>query len=172
MILNFYENISFVKSQFGYCPRKWMFRNRKVDRKINHLQERSLRIVYDDYTSSFENLLKKEYSFKIHHKKIQSLAVELFKIFKGITNPVLYYIFPLRSVYYNLRYQIDFSVIRANASHFGLNSLQYFALKVWNVGSPELKNLNNFEMFKSEIRKWEPTHCKCKLCLLYIQNVG
>ena len=38
--------------------------------------------------------------------------------------------------------------------------------------SAELENLNNFEMLKSEFKKWESTHCKCKLCLSYIQNAG
>ena len=38
--------------------------------------------------------------------------------------------------------------------------------------SPERKNLNKVEMFKTEIRKWETTQYKCKLCLPYIQNVG
>ena len=161
----------FVESQFEYCPHKWMFHNRKINRKINHLQERFLRILYDDSTSSFEDLPKKDNSSKIHHKKIQSLAIELFKVFKGISNPILY-IFPLRPIDYNLKYQTDVSISRANACHFALNPLQYFVSKVWNVVSPELKNLNNFEMFESEIRKWEPTHWKCKFFLPYIQNIG
>ena len=38
--------------------------------------------------------------------------------------------------------------------------------------SPERKNLNKVEMFKTEIRKRETTQYKCKLCLPYIQNVG
>ena len=63
---------TFVESQFGYCPLIWMFHSRKVNSKINHLQERSLRIVYNDYITSFEDLLKKDNSFKIHHKNIQS----------------------------------------------------------------------------------------------------
>ena len=29
----------------------------------------------------------------------------------------------------------------------------------------ELKNLNDVESFKSEIRKWESTQCECTLCL-------
>ena len=61
---------TFVESQFGYCPLIWMFHSKKVNSKINHLQERSLRIVYSDYITSFEDLLKKDNSFKIHHKNI------------------------------------------------------------------------------------------------------
>ena len=81
---------TFVESQFGYCPIIWMFHSRKVNSKITHLQERSLRIVYNHYITSFEDLLKKDNSFKIHHKSIQSLAIELFKVEKGIANPLLY----------------------------------------------------------------------------------
>ena len=97
-----------VESQFGYYPLIWMFHSRKVNNKINHSQERSLRIVYKDYITSFEDLLKKDNSFKIHHKNIQSLTIELFKVEKGTANPILCDIFPLRFIDYNLRSQTDF----------------------------------------------------------------
>ena len=48
---------SFAEFQFGYCSLIWMFRRRKVNSKINYLQERSLRIVYNDYITLFEDLL-------------------------------------------------------------------------------------------------------------------
>ena len=50
---------TFVESQFGYCPLIWKFHSKKVNIKINHLQEQSLGIVYNDYITSFEDLLKK-----------------------------------------------------------------------------------------------------------------
>ena len=90
---------TFVESQFRYCLLIWMFHSRKVNSKINHLQERSLRIVYNDYITSFEDLLKIDNSFEIHHKNIRSLAIELFKVKKGIAKPILCDIFPLRSIY-------------------------------------------------------------------------
>ena len=64
----------FIESQFGYCPLVWMFHGRGVNNKINHLHERSFRIVYKD------KLIKKDNSFTVHHRNIQSLAIELFKV--------------------------------------------------------------------------------------------
>ena len=144
----------------------------KVNSKTNHLQERSLRIVYNDYITSFEDLLKKDNSFKIHHKNIQSLAIELVKVEKGIANPILCDIFPLRFIDYNVRSQTDFSVSSVNITHFGLNSLRYFASKASNMVPLEIKNLNDVEIFKSEIGKWEPMQCECTLCLPYMHSIG
>ena len=162
---------TFVESQFGYCSIIWMFYSRKASSKMNYLHVRSLRIVYDDYVTSFEDLLKKDNSLKTNHKNIQTLATELFKVKKGLANPILCHIFPLRIVDYNLRSQTDFSVSSVNTSHFGLNSLRYFASKVWNLVPFEL-NLNDAEMFRSETRKWDPRQCECKLCLPYVHNTG
>ena len=49
---------TFMESQFGCFPLVRMFHGRAVNRKISHLHERSPRIVYKDYTSSFEDLDK------------------------------------------------------------------------------------------------------------------
>ena len=67
----------FIESQLEHCLFVWMFHGRTKNRKINHLQEASLRIVDKDYTSSFEDLLRKEKSATVHHRNIQSLTVEL-----------------------------------------------------------------------------------------------
>ena len=70
-------------------------------------------------------------------KNNQLLAIKLFKIFKGRSIPFLYYIFPVKSINYNVRCQNDFSVSYINTRHFGLNSLRYFSSKVWNMAQPE-----------------------------------
>ena len=65
----------FIESQFSYCPLIWIFHSRGVNNKINRLHERSLRIVYKGNISSFKDLLKKDRSFTIHQRSIQSLAI-------------------------------------------------------------------------------------------------
>ena len=49
---------AFIFSQFGYCPLLWMFHSRNLNNRINNIHERALRIVYRDYESTFQQLLK------------------------------------------------------------------------------------------------------------------
>ena len=70
---------SLIEAQFGYCPLVWMFHGRVLNRKINHLYEHSLRVVYKDSISSFHGLLQKDHSFTIHHRNIESLAIKLYQ---------------------------------------------------------------------------------------------
>ena len=57
---------AFVESQFGHCPLTCIFFGRKANSKVNHIHERSLRIVHKDNISFFEKLLNKDKSFCIH----------------------------------------------------------------------------------------------------------
>ena len=60
LILNF-----FVVSHFPYCPIAWMFHSRWPNNRINNINERVLRIVYQDYETSFTDLLAKDISLTL-----------------------------------------------------------------------------------------------------------
>ena len=113
---------SFVEAQFGCCPLVWMFMVQKINRKINHIHERSQRIFYRDYNSSFKDQLKKDKSVGIHHRNIQSLAVELFKVKENISNTIINDIFPTSLLNYSLRSQTDFFRNTINTAKYVLNS--------------------------------------------------
>ena len=49
---------------------------------------------------------------------------------------------------YNLRSQTDFARSFVNTSHFGQNSLRYFASKVLNIVPSYIKNASNLHIFK------------------------
>ena len=61
-----------------------MFCTKNLNDKINHIHERALRLVYLDYTSSFEEFFEKDNSVTIHIRNLRSLAIEMFKVVKGI----------------------------------------------------------------------------------------
>ena len=79
---------AFTTSDFGYCPLVWMSHSRKLNSRVNKLHERSLRTVYQDYASSFTELLEKDNS-KIVPRNIQLLATELFKVKNGLLPPFM-----------------------------------------------------------------------------------
>ena len=99
---------AFIESQFNYCPLIWMFHSRTMNNKINRIHERALRLVYSDHVSSFDELLKKDRSFSIHHRNIQGLAIELYKFFHGLSPSntknyyLKYYLHLDTSIPYNL----------------------------------------------------------------------
>ena len=149
-----------------------MFHGREINRKINHIHERPLRIAYRYYNSSFKDLLKKDNSVCIHHRNIQSLAVQLFKLKENLSNTIMRDIFPTRVLNYNLRSQANFLRNRVNTTKFGLNSLRHLALKVWSMIPTETKNSLTVEIIKSIISKWKPNDYDCKLCQDYLDRTG
>ena len=85
---------AFIESQFGYCPRVWAFHgNRTLHNTINGIQERALRLVYTDYHSSYDELLKKDGSYRIHHRNLQRFATEIYKFKKNLGPEILNTIF-------------------------------------------------------------------------------
>ena len=60
---------SFIKGQFNYCPLLWMFSTRAVNHKINRLQERGLRALLNDETTTFNDMLSKSNDTTIHVQK-------------------------------------------------------------------------------------------------------
>ena len=60
-----------------------------MNNKINRLRERSLRIVYSDQKSTIEKLLERDKTFFIHHKNIQSLAIEIYKFVNDLSPEIM-----------------------------------------------------------------------------------
>ena len=60
---------TFIESQFSYCPLVWMFCSRTMNKKVNHIHERALRLVYQDYSSTFDGLLKKDNSLSFQKRQ-------------------------------------------------------------------------------------------------------
>ena len=61
-----------IISQFSYSPLVWMFHSRTLNNRINKTHEKALRIAYKDQTFlSFDDLLKRDKSARIHQKNLQ-----------------------------------------------------------------------------------------------------
>ena len=164
---------AFFTTQFSYCPLVWMCHSRTNNSKINMLHERCLRIIYNDKQSSFTELLNKDSSVSIHIKNIQKLAIEMFKSYKGLSPPIMDNVFKLRTENpYSLRQVSEFSRPIVKTVYHGTESLSYLGPKIWDILPEKLRNMDNLESFKKEIKTWRPDNCPCRLCKVYIEGVG
>ena len=161
---------AFIESQFCYCPLVWMFcHSRQLNKRIERIQERGLRMVYEDYTSTFEDLLKKNGSVTVHHRNIQLVAVEMFKVKTGQCPEIMKDLFQLRQAPDGTS---KFIIPAVKSEFMGKLSLRYFGPVVWETMLPDTyKEINVLGKFKEEIKKWVP-ECSCRLCKTYIRGLG
>ena len=67
-------NFFYVTVGFYVCTLVRMIYSRKMNNKINHLEERVLRIVCSDKMSPFGKLLETDRSIPIHSRNLQVFA--------------------------------------------------------------------------------------------------
>ena len=163
---------SFITSHFSYCPIVWMFHSRKLNNRINSIHERALRLIYQDYTSSFKELLLKDSSLTIHQRNLQKLVTELFKVKIGVAPEIMKDIFEINESRYNFRH--DFLVKRHNVHsvQYGTETAAFLAPKLWDTIPDECKNATTLNAFKEKIKNWIPENCPCRICKTFVRNVG
>ena len=132
-----------------------MFHSRELNNRINRIRERSLRLVYSDKTSTFQELLD---------KNIQLLATEIYKTVSGLAPIIMNTIFEIKDIEYNLRNKINFKSRRINSVRYGIDSLTSLGPKIWNIVPQDLKKSESLNVFKTKIKKWIPRDCPCRPC--------
>ena len=117
-----------------------MCHSRTLNNKINRLHETCLRIVYNDKFSSFQNLLDQDRSISVHTRNLQTLAIEMYKVSKGIAPKIFADIFRCSSLAnYDLRYQSEFSRPMVKLVFNGMETHFVFGLEDLGSSTPRNK---------------------------------
>ena len=163
---------SFITSHFSYCLIGCMFYSRKLHERINHIRERALRIVYKDFNSSFQELLTENSSLNIHHRNLQKLVTEIFKVKNGLSPELINDVFEFIEKPYSLGTTSYFRSRKIRTIKYGIETPSYFGPKLWKLVPNEYKTIESLEDFKEKIKDWVPENCPCRLCKTYIRQVG
>ena len=161
---------SFILSQFGYCPLVWMFHSRKLNNRINTLHERALRIVYKNSKSTFNELLQIDNSFTIHERNIQTLGIELYKVANGLSPKIMNSVLPI-NLNSNYPRQNTFASRNVKTVSFGTETIAHLGPIVWSMIPNNIKNYS-LSKFTKKIRLWKPDKCPCRICKLYVKDIG
>ena len=163
---------TFIQSQFNYCPLVWMWHNRTLNNKINRLHERALRIVYRNNKLTFQELLEKDGSVSIHHKNLQRLATEMYKIKNHLSPLPMQELFTEKNNKHDLRNKRSWGSYNVRTVSYGTETIRYRGPKIWEIVPIEIKESTTLAGFKAKIKEWKPKGYICGLCKSYIYNLG
>ena len=87
-------------SNFNYCPLVWYFSSAKSLEKIEKIQERALRYLYNDHLSSYSELLEKSERSTMHVSHLRVLCIDIFKTLVQLNPSFMSDIFKIKSSRY------------------------------------------------------------------------
>ena len=141
-----------VMFQFGYCPLFWINYSRTLNNGINGLYKRALSLVYNDFSSTFSELLEKDKSVNIHHRYLQTLRYEIFKVKNNMATEILTELFPKRESNYSLRNSTTLHGTSIKTVMYGSETISSLGPKIRDILPTELKTLSP-TLLKKKIRE-------------------
>ena len=84
----------------------------------------------------------------MHHRNIQVLATELYKIVNGLSPEIMKEVFPFNeNTSYNTKNKRKFQSRSIKSFTFGFETLSQLAPKIWELVPVEIKNLDSVASF-------------------------
>ena len=155
---------TFIMSNFNFCPIVWNFCGSVQIRKMEKIQERALRFVFNDPNSEYMELLQKANSDMLHLKRIKVIACEVFKSVHGLNPSFMKDMFSEKTGAYDFRDGHKLEMKRFRKMRYGRCTFTYYGAHVWNLLPVDFKECTTLRSFKNIISAWEGPNCKCSLC--------
>ena len=152
------------------CSTVWYFAKSSDLRKIERVQEKALRIIYCDKSSSYEKLLKTANLPTLQNRRIQVIAILMYKVKHGLVPEYISNLFEKPDQHYALRNN-DFVIPRFRTVVNGKHSIRHFGPRLWSKLSMCEREKPSLNSFRTSLRKLDLTNLvtyscngQCKYC--------
>ena len=145
---------SFISANFSYCPVVWLFCGKVNSLKLEKLQERALRLVYNDHINSYEDLLGQANLLGLSRYRLRFLAIEMYKCARSENTEYLNVLFNKKESVYNFRDDDILHQPKFNTITYGYRSFAYYGTKLWNALPHDIKKSENVNIFKTKLNIW------------------
>ena len=115
---------TFILSNFNFCPLAWHFCTDKNSKKLEKVQERALRFVYEDYNSSYEELLQKAKVPSLQIRRMRTMALETYKIINKLAPVCLHDLVHMKNSKYSFRYNNILEIPQIKSTRYGKKIFQ------------------------------------------------
>ena len=153
-----------ILSNFIYCPLIWLFCNKGANKKIDRAHKRALKILHNDYDSSFQSLLPRSNSFTIHVKNLQKLMTEIYMSLNNMNPSIVWEFHEKKYVAHALRKKNLCKLPKAKTISYGIESSSFRGSFHWNTLDDNVKQEQTLARFKNKIRNWAGERCTCRIC--------
>ena len=157
-------NNSFIASNFSYCPLAWHFCSSSSTNKLEKVQERALRFINNDFTSSLPDLPKQTNTQPLHIRRLKLMACEVYKLVNDLSPTYINDLVNIKNPSYNFRSEKKAEIPRVNSTRYGLRSFSSEAPRIWNSLPNDLRVAESYPQFRRLIRRWDGFGCQCPLC--------
>ena len=148
---NIQNTNSFISSNSSHCPLVWHFCGKVNNEKI---QERSLRILQNDCTSSYHDMLRIGEMTPALIYRLRVLTLEVFKSLQKSNPPCLYDLFEINKTDYLMRNSMRLIQPKRRTANYGIRTVSYIGANICNqshfighdtlhMSASELKQLLN-----------------------------
>ena len=148
---------TFILCHFNYCPIVWHFTGKTNAAKLEKIQERALRFVFNVKESCYADLLAKANMPSLELSRLRQLGMEVYKAIHGLSPSFICDIFDKTD-------PLKLHVLQPRTTSSGIRSFRYQGAKIWNSLPVEFKQAPNIQMFKRLIKTWEGPKCTCTYC--------
>ena len=81
-------------------------------------------------------------------------------------------VFPMYKPSHDLRNNRSWITSNVRTVYYGKETLSFRGPKTWELLPTSLKNIETLKEFKTRIKTWKPEGCTCRLCQLFVPNLG
>ncbi len=121
-------------------------------KKMENIQLKALRFVFNDFTSSYAELLKKSELPSISIHLIRSTSIEVYKCINEIAPEYLCTHLTKHNIPYDLRDDNRLIQKTFRTIIYGKRSIVYLGPKLWNTMPLEIKNAILLQDFKDRLK--------------------
>ena len=137
-------------SYFTYCSAIWNNCNESDKQKLERLNVRALRSVYNKWVPLHGD---DDYGLTLSNRRLQDIAILIFKAVNGMLPKYISDLFVVRNNVKCLRSTNKLVVPRKKTSNFGLKSTTFIGAKVWNSLPDKLRTTKILKEFKKAVRE-------------------
>ena len=122
----------FISSNLSYCLLAWHYCSASSTKELQKIQERVLRFINNDHTSTLSAFLEYSNTQPLHVRRLKQMACEDIKIVNNMSPDYINDLVKIKKSNYYFREERKTDVYRVNTTRFELRSFRSEPAGIWN----------------------------------------